>query len=342
MKKKTVTFLQMLSDFFLSYLPVVKGLSENTISSYKYAFQLLFEFLMEKYNITPENVTFDNLTGDIVVAYLNWLESTRKCSPKTRNQRRAAILSFAKYCAKKEWMETMKFSSEILNIPKKKVPKTNEIKCFTKEEMGILLKLPVLSRAIGQRDLVLMSVLYATGARAQEICNLRINDVIFSQPTTIKLTGKGNKSRAVTVPENCSCLLKKYFSLKKFNHSANCVTTYVFKSQTHEKMSISCVEEIVKKYVAKAKRDYPKLFNQPNYSPHSFRHSIAVHMLESGVPLPVIQAFLGHATISSTMIYTTVTPELADKYLANRDIPTIPDVNVPKKTVTEYLPFLSH
>jgi len=342
MKKKAATFLQMLSDFFISYLPIVRGLSENTISSYKYAFQLLFEFLMETYNITPENVTFENLTSEIVVAYFNWLESSRKCSPKTRNQRRAAILSFAKYCTKKEWMQTMHFSSAILNIPKKKVPKANEMKYFTKEEIGALLKLPILSRAIGQRDLVLMSVLYATGARAQEICNLRINDVIFSQPTTVKLTGKGNKSRVVTVPENCACLLKKYFSLKKFTHSADYITTYVFSSQTHEKMSISCVEEIVKRYVEKARKKHPELFEQPSYSPHSFRHSIAVHMLESGVPLPVIQAFLGHATISSTMIYTTVTPELADKYLANRDTPSAPKINTPKKTVTEYLPFLCH
>jgi site-specific recombinase XerD len=86
-------------------------------------------------------------------------------------------------------------------------------------------------------------------------------------------------------------------------------------------MSISCVEEIVKKYVAKAKEQHPDLYRRSSYSPHSFRHSIAVHMLECGESLVVIKAFLGHASIASTVHYASVTPELANKYLRERGKP---------------------
>jgi len=343
-KKKTADILQVLSDYFMIYLPDVKGLSKNTISSYQYAFQLLFEFLMESHNIAPEQVTFETLSGNMVTNYLNWLENSRKCSPKTRNQRRAAIVSFAKYSVKKSFTETMSFCSEVMDIPKKKIPKINEIKYFTKEEMQILLRLPDISRSIGQRDLILMSVLYSSGARAQEICDLKTSDIVFSNPMTVKLTGKGNKSRIVTIPDNCACLLKKYFDVRNFHtHTRNSDIRYVFSSQTHDKMSISCVEEIVKKYVKQAKQRHSNLFCQSSYSPHSFRHSIAVHMLESGVPLPAIQAFLGHAAISTTMIYVSVTPELANKYLSNRDTPHMADnIDAPNKSIINSLPFLRH
>lgn len=93
-----------------------------------------------------------------------------------------------------------------------------------------------------------------------------------------------------------------------------------FSSQTNEHMTISCVEEIVKKYVRMAKQENPSLFREKNYSPHSFRHSIAVHMLEAGIPLPVIKNFLGHSSIEVTMIYATVSDELKNKYLKENGI----------------------
>ena len=101
MKKKSVGLIQLLSDFFSIYLPTVRGVSPNTIISYQYAFQLLFEFISETEGLPPEKVTFENLVGGTVTRYLNWLETSRGCSVRTRNQRRAAIVSFAKYSIKK-------------------------------------------------------------------------------------------------------------------------------------------------------------------------------------------------------------------------------------------------
>ncbi|MCT1402834.1 tyrosine-type recombinase/integrase [Paenibacillus sp. p3-SID867] len=149
-----------------------------------------------------------------------------------------------------------------------------------------------------------------------------VNDVMFGKTTKLKLVGKGRKARSVSIPGNCAKILRDYIvgargldicgERDKLRH--------VFPTQTHEKMSISCVEEVVKKYVAIAKKAHPSLFRQNRYSPHSFRHSIAVHMLECGESIAVIRAFLGHASIATTMIYASVTPEIANKYLKDRDI----------------------
>jgi len=321
MKKKPVSLLQLLSDFFEIYLPTVRGASYNTITSYQYAFRLLFEYMFEIEGLPPEKVGFDNLTGGAVIRFLNWLETSRGCTIKTRNHRRAAIASFAKYALKKAFNESIAFSSEVIDIPKKKAPKDNTIKYFSKEEVEIILRLPDTKRKIGQRDAVLLSVLYSSGARAQELCDLTVNDVSFGKQTFIRLFGKGCKGRTITVPNGCALLLKKYLESRGLTTGENeSKLRHVFSSQTHEKMTISCVEEIVKKYVMKAKLNHPSLYRNPSYSPHSFRHSVAVHMLECGVSLPVIQAFLGHESISSTMIYASITPELANTYLKNRDI----------------------
>ena len=290
----------------------------------------------------PEKVKFENLTNGTVIRFLNWLEVSRGCSVKTRNQRHAAMASFAKYSLKAAFNESVAFSSEILDIPKKKAAKDDTVRYFTKEEVAILLKLPDTSRSIGQRNAVLLSVLYSSGARAQEICDLTVNDISFGNQTVLRLFGKGNKGRSITIPDNCASLLKRYLESRNLlSMDAGLKARHVFSSQTHEKMSVSCVEEVVKKYVVQAKVVHPDKYRNPSYSPHSFRHSIAVHMLECGVPLPVIQAFLGHASISSTNIYASVTPELANKYLKNRDVPSaMLNEGIDKKKISARLPFL--
>lgn len=316
--KKTNTLIPILAEYFSSYLPDTKGVSQNTITSYEYAFALLFEYINDHKGVPPEKVSFETLSEGILLEYLNWLETARGCSPTTRNLRRTAISSFAKYAMKKNLSEALVLCSSISNIPRKRVQKNSEIKYLTKEEIGILLALPNGTSKIDKRNAVLLSFLYASGARAQELCDLTVNDVHFGGETNIRLMGKGKKPRLVTIPDNCAVLLKNYLrSIHLDPKNPNDRHKHVFSSQTHEQMSISCVEEIVKKYVNIAKSAHPHLFGR-SYSPHSFRHSIAVHMLESGESLVVIKAFLGHASIATTAVYASVTPELANKYLRER------------------------
>lgn len=315
MKRQNV-FLGVLSDYLSKYITVTKGLSQNTIRSYTYTFQLLFVFLKETKVLTPEKIDFSIFDPNTLESFLIWMEEMRGCSASTRNQKLSGLSAFAKYAVNREPVLAAGFYNAVKGIPKKKVSKPTPI-YFTKEEISILLRLPAGNGKIEQRNRTLLSVLYATGARAQEICDIRVGDIHFGDKTSIKLLGKGRKARKVTIPTQCAALLKNYLSSE--NKLAS-LDSHVFSSQTNEHMTISCVEEIVKKYMRTAKQENPSLFRERSYTPHSFRHSIAVHMLEAGIPLPVIKNFLGHSSIEVTMIYATVSDELKNKYLKENGV----------------------
>lgn len=311
-------FLPILAEFFSSYLPHTKGLSANTIHSYKQAFRLFVEFVHAEKKIPPEKIEFRHLEKGFAESWLKWLVTFRNCSPKTRNHRLAALVTFARFAVQKDFDGALSFVSEVEHIPKMKAPKQNKTVHFSKEEMSILLRLPDSSSDTGKRDIAILSTLYASGARAQELCDITVGDVIFGTKSTLTLSGKGNKTRTVIIPEQSAALLKSYMEYFKLCDRTRDKRKHVFSSQTNEHMSISCLEAIVKKYVRKAKQLRPDLFCD-KYSPHSFRHSIAMHMLESGVPIPVIKTFLGHSSISTTMIYAEADFNLVSKYLRDKD-----------------------
>jgi site-specific recombinase XerD len=345
MKSKPNEVVFVLADFFDDYLPNTKGLSDNTIKAYQYAFRLLFDYLEKEKHLTPDKVTFKTLSNGMIEEFLMHLETQRNCSVKTRNIRRAAIIAFAKYAAKKAFTASLPFYSEVMGIDKKKEPKRAIIKYFTREEIALLLQLPDSSKLIGQRDITMLAMLYATGARAQGLCDITLKDITLATPTSptkVRLTEKGDRTRVVTIPDTCTAILKGYLQSKR--HDVRDKATYdrhLFSSQTNEHMSIACVENVVAKYVALTKERYPDYFRQSKYTPHSFRHSIAVHMLEAGESLVAIKAFLGHASISSTTVYAKVTPELANKYLDERGKP-LENVTIQPvpQSLPEAMPFL--
>ena len=309
-------FLPALSEFFSEYLPKTKGLSVNTIRSYKHVFRLFLEYVHKKYGLPPEKVEFRHLEKGTIEAWLNWLCAERKSSPKTRNHRLSALVSFARYALNKDFDGALAFCSEVEYMPKKKVHKSSLAVHLTREEMSILLRLPNANSSIGKRDQVILSTLYASGARAQELCDLTVGDIRFGSSATMTLHGKGGKTRTIVIPEQCALLLKSYITQNRLKERGP--QHHMFSSQTHEHMTISCLEAIVKKYVCKAKKLRPDFFRE-NYTPHTFRHSIAIHMLESGIPLPVIKTFLGHVSISTTMIYASANFELVSKYLRDKN-----------------------
>jgi site-specific recombinase XerD len=311
-------FLEVLARLLDDYLPNQRGLAANTIRSYRHAFRLLLEYLCVVRGAKAESVRFSDLDSRLLTAWLEWLEDARGCSAKTRNQRLAALTTFARYALREDPDHALAFCATVERIPKKRVPEDCVSSHFTRDEIAVLLRMPDAGSKIGIRNRVLLSTLYATGARAQELCDIRIGDVRFGNTPTVTLHGKGSKARTVVIPQKCSDLLRTYIEkthAKRFDSSD---TTYVFSSQTHEHMTISCVEAIVKKYIRQAKLLRQDLFNG-HYSPHSFRHSIAMHMLESGIMLPVIKTFLGHVSISTTMVYAAADFAMVSRYLQDKD-----------------------
>ena len=202
------------------------------------------------------------------------------------------------------------FRSAVIKIPKKK--SINKKKSyFTVEEVRILLALPDDNYETGLRNKVLLSLMYATGARAQEICDLKVKDFNFNvKPVTVSILGKGSKRRQISIPDKASAIIYKYIRHRKIDDKPD---SFIFSSQTHEKMSVSCIEEIFKKYIKEAKELHPDLFKMESYSPHSMRHTTATHMIEMGIPLIVIKNFLGHSSITTTEVYIEIAQNTIDK-----------------------------
>lgn len=291
-------------------------------------------------SIKAEDITFNNLDVDTLSDFMSWIETERKCSITTRNQRLAALYSFSEYAQNHDFDAASTFRSAVIRIPTKKVPKKRRIG-FTTDEVRILLSLPKQKSETGLRDTVLLSLMYTTGARAQEICDLTVKSVNFrAKGTTIDIVGKGAKARRIRIPDHSASMLKKYIQHRKIETEPD---KHIFSSQTHEHMTVSCIEGIYKKYIKLAKEQNPNLFKEERYSPHSMRHTTGQHMLEAGVPLIVIKSFLGHSSVQTTQIYAESPQATIDKHVREWNEKHFPctiysdDIDLEKSNIPDFL-----
>ena len=311
MKSKKSSFMALLESYFSTYLPVAKGLSEKTSSSYKTTFRLFFEFLLTVKGIPSDKVSFELIDNRMIEEFLTWLETDRNCSITTRNQRLSALAAFSIYAQNRDFDSATAFRNSILKVPRKKAPR-NGRSSFTRSEVKILFDLPDPQKETELRDKNLLCFMYASGMRAQEVCDLTVGDIQFyADRAGINVHGKGNKIRRIGIPAAASEMLKAYI---KHRGIADKYDRHVFSSQTHEKMTVSCIEEIFTKYVTQARKEHSDQFRN-NYTPHSMRHTTATHMLEAGVPLIVVKNFLGHVSLQTTQIYTEVTQDTMNRQL---------------------------
>lgn len=313
---KATLFSQHLGLYFEEYLPNICDCSPNTIASYQDAFRLLLEYMVEQRHVKPYLLDYKHFSDTIILSFLDWLEVQRGCSPSTRNQRLSAISAFFKYASLRS-VPALRICSSIANIPFKKV-QSHVFSYFSVEEMGVLLQMPNSRKPLERRDIVLLSLLYDSGARAQELCDIHIRDIRFGNPTTVLLHGKGGKDRIVPLTSRPAKLLRQFITERKTETADK--DTPLFISQRGAPITPACIRNIIYKYISRAKSVRPELFNERSYSPHSFRHSKAVHLLEAGTELVYIRDFLGHASVQTTEIYATVSQATLCRTLRNRDV----------------------
>jgi len=312
MSKRKITFMSLLEDYFETYLPYSRGLSSNTINSYKQSFLLLMRFMLEIKDVAASDISFSDLTYETLLEFFNWLETDRKCKPATRNQRLSALSAFSEYAQNRDFDAASVFRGAIIKIPVKKSTQKQRA-TFTRDEIKILLNLPDDNYETGLRDKVLLSLMYATGARAQEICDLKVGDIRMNDASaSITLAGKGFKTRQVGISKKLADTLHRYMCHR---HIEKYPGRHIFSSQTHEQMTIFCIEGIYKKYVIMAKNQNPSLFQADSYPPHSMRHSTACHLLEAGVDIVTIKNILGHVSVQTTQIYAEMSQDTVDKKL---------------------------
>jgi site-specific recombinase XerD len=182
-------FSYCITNFLTTYLAGQRNLSKNTIQSYRDSFALLLRFFSEAKGIMPEKISIDTISKESIEEFLSWYESVRGCSVSTRNQRLAAIHAFFRYL-QYEKPEHMHQCQRILSIPLKKAP-TKPPAYLSADEMGILLSMPDMRTRQGRRDATLLSLLYDSGARVQELADLTPRCVRLEEPYCVTLTGKG-------------------------------------------------------------------------------------------------------------------------------------------------------
>jgi integrase/recombinase XerD len=318
---KPTNFAYYLTNFLSRYLPGIAGLSQNTIMSYRDTFSLFLDFCSKNKKIKPEKVSLEHLSRKLVEEYLEWLEKTRKCIASTRNVRLAAFHSFCRYL-QMEFPDFMHPAQLILSIPMKKNKKIS-VEYITLEAMKFLLEKPDNSTKTGRRDMVLLSLLYDSGARVQELADIKVRDIRTTYPAIVKLTGKGNKTRIVPLMKPMAELLKSYLE-ENLLLAPHTFDYPLFSNRSKRKLTRAGIEYIVKKYAANAIKETPELFPE-KLSPHCFRHSKAIHLLQSGVNLIYIRDFLGHVDIQTTEIYARVDGEMKRKALEKNSYGIISD-----------------
>ena len=320
---KPTDFAKHLTEFLSVYLPSQKNVSKNTIYSYRDTFKLLIRYCQEKESIPAERIIMDILSSKLITSFLEWLETERKCSTSSRNQRLAAIHSFFRYVQSEEPSGMFHFQ-KIIAIPIKKAKKT-VVEHLTPEAMKLLLEQPDKHTQKGRRDLTLMSILYDTGARVQELIDIRVCDVILENPAVIILTGKGNKTRRVPLMKNAALLLQNYLAENKLNKPWKNEYPLFTNNQRH-KLTKEGVAYIVAKYAESARKTSTTVPHKVKV--HMFRHSKAMHLLQAGVNLIYIRDFLGHVDLKTTEIYARTDTETKRKAIENA-YPDLIDSNLP-------------
>ena len=316
-------FSKYLTDYLTRYLSHERGSSSNTITAYRDTFVLYITFMERIRNIKAEKLYLKSITKESIVAFLDWLQTERKCSDATRNLRLATLHSFFRFVQYQNPENLYEYQS-IMSIKLKKTKRT-AINYLTTEGIKSLLEQPNPASEKGRRDLALLSLMYDTGTRVQEIIDLTPSAIRLDKPYTIKVTGKGNKTRIVPLLENQVKILKSYLNEHHLLTPQARMHPLFFNSR-QEKLTRPGVTHILLKYADRARVNTPELI--PNkLSCHSLRHSKAMHLLQAGVNLVYIRDILGHVSVQTTEIYARADSRQKREAIENAYVDLTPKQN---------------
>ena len=238
-------------------------------------------------------------------AFLDYLEKERKSSPSTRNHRLATLHAFFRYVQAEEPAHMLQ-CQKILAIPLRRHARPT-VGYVSKEELAEILAQPDLQTSEGRRDAVLLSVLYDTGARVQELIDLSVGDVRLDSPAQLRLLGKGRKMRAIPLMDNTAQLLRDHLQENHLNRPEH-FDKPLFQNARSQRLSRSGIRYILQKYLVRVRSKLPSLNRA--VSPHTLRHAKGMHLLQSGISLDMIRDFLGHVDAKTTQIYARANLEM--------------------------------
>ncbi len=304
-----------LRQFFADHLPGVRGVSRHTIDSYRYALILLLRFLATSHGRSVAKLDLVDIAAEDVITFLAHLEDERHNTVATRNVRLAALHAFFRYVAASE-PEQLARSQRLLQIPFKRADHRT-IDYLEYAELQAVLEAVERATGAGRRDYALLATMCNTGARGQELLDLRTCDLHLDRPCQVRLFGKGRKERMCPLWPQTATLLRALCAERQLALRA---AVPIFVNQRGQPLSRFGVRYILAKYLKRAQATMPGLIGK-HLHPHSLRHSTAVHLLKSGVDLSTIGQWLGHASLNTTNKYATIDLDLKRQALAQADSP---------------------
>ena len=305
-----IGFPALLQDFFVRRLVAERSASAHTIASYRDTFELLLRYTEKHTGRTPCALTLEDLDAPTILAFLDHLEAERGNSPRTRNLRLTAIRSFMRYASVRD-PTVLPVAQRVLALGPKRFDRP-ALNYLSREEVEALLDAPDRTTWSGQRDAVLLAVLYNSGARVSEITGLRIADVLLDRASSLLLHGKGRKERVVPLWKSTARQLRTW--LPRIDRRPDAP---VFPNRSGKRLSRSGVEHRLQVALSRAAERCPSLAAR-RISPHTMRHTTAMHLLQSGVDITVIALWLGHEDTTTTHLY--VEADLAMKEAALRRV----------------------
>lgn len=309
MRLKDEAFYKAIRDFLNVYLVKQKNYSPNTQRSYREALNLLLLYFKTELGIEYTQVGFEDLTYSNISGFLTWLDVKRHCSPSTVNLRLMAVRSFTKYTSIVD-PSRIYLQVDVGNVEVRKC-QGKVVEFLSVSALTALMEQPDLNKKNGFRDYCFMKLMYDTAARCQELVDVRIGDLsIRGANPAIYLTGKGRKMRIVPLSADIVDLLKRYMDAMHPALSRK-DSDYLFYTTIHGtrgKMSTDTVSLFMKKYGATGKRICTEMPERVH--PHQLRHSRAMHLYRSGMPLVLLSEFLGHADVNTTRVYAWADTEM--------------------------------
>ena len=288
-------FPQLLHAFFHDWLVEQCSSSHHTVLSYRDSWRLFLRFVAARKNKSVAELRLPDLSATEVLAFLQYTEQKRHVSIGTRNCRLAALRSFFSFVADREPLASAQ-CAEVLHIPTKRAPQ--RALCYLDEdELTAILAQPDHLKCEGQRDHLLLSVLFNTGARIQEALNLAPRDLRLESPFHVRLFGKGRKERIAPLWPETVALLNAWLERRPRGEDDP-----IFVNRYGRPLGAAGVRFKLKQYVAAAAKKVPSLANK-RVTPHTFRHSTAVSLVATGVDVTVIRDWLGHASLDTTNHY---------------------------------------
>jgi site-specific recombinase XerD len=304
---KTTDFAECVTKYFSVYLPGIKNYSDNTLKSYNDVFRQFLSYCQDIEGLNLQKIDFPQINDGFVLRFINWLKVEHGCSVSSQNQRLAALRAFFRY-AVSEYPQHFSHLNKLINIPLQKRERPI-IQYLQANILKDYLALPDMSTASGRRDAALLSLLYDTGARVSEIVGVSMGDIRFDNPAVIKLTGKGRKTRLVPLMTETAALLKDYITENDLA-KPEMLSLPLFFNKQKKRLTRSGVGYVVQKYAAML----PDNQNR-KISPHTFRHSKAMHLLQADINIIYIRDLLGHTDIKTTEAYARADIEMKRKAL---------------------------